>query len=879
MKSVKKKNRVPNLKSNYLAVVLLLSVIFIAFLASGILSDGARNYYKLDETSGNPIDFLGRGTAATTGASVIQGVNGIIGTAYHLNRESTISGINITDGFNNDGLAYESWTLNVWGFTNTTGGTTGRIFGRIQSISGDDLGEEIFGSGGGAWQYNHHNNSGIVTTLVVGDQTPDEFQMFTITGNSTTLRFFVNASSVFGEAINTSSGQFNFTNLTNLVFGATNKNGGLESALNGTIDEIGFWDRELSRSEIDELYNAGAARRLGTVVFLNSPANATTIATLDFNITVIPEAQDNGVGVNITNVTLFIWNATNDLVNNTEFSILTGNVSNTTIIGLNSLDLGTYIWNGFACTINQTDHPCNFGGNQTFTNGIEIISSLFNATTTETAFESFTQNITIPNGVTIASVSFRYNGSTTAISPTNTGGNNFTLVRSFDIPLVNGTIPFSWNVTIDSTTEEIGINNQNVNLANLSICGASPQNVPYVNFTFTNETTAQEEVTASIPLSTFTYFLGKGSENRTLSFSNTSLIPSFAFCFSPPDQSIISDIDLKYTNPASQQRSFISRLGKFTNITTNQNLFLLPSQSGLFSRFQALTSTGVPVSNVQATITRDLAGSQITVSSAFTDDSGFVSFFLNPDITYTATFSKSPFPSNVFTFVPSTDLRTVIISSADVLTNGTSITQGTTYVITPASGALNNNTDVLFGFNVTSSQTITLISMSITNSTGSQVGFSSNSDQGFISLNINTGTNRTFIGRYIIQTGEESFSVTKIYTIGATFTGDYSIFNQFSLFTDYGFTDFWRILLALSIMLAVMIFLSTQELVDTSESKIAVAVLLIWAFSLVGWFDTGLAVNGANEGLNQLTKFSSQFGIAILSTGAGFFFVFRRIFI
>jgi len=112
----------------------------------------------------------------------------------------------------------------------------------------------------------------------------------------------------------------------------------------------------------------------------------------------------------------------------------------------------------------------------------------------------------------------------------------------------------------------------------------------------------------------------------------------------------------------------------------------------------------------------------------------------------------------------------------------------------------------------------------------------------------------------------------------ARFVGDYSIFRQLTLFTTYGFSDFIRLFLVILTIMGIMIFMSQKEIIEASESKIAVALLLIWAFSVVGWLDTGLATSTTSTGINRLAELSSQYGIAILSTGAGLFFIMRKIF-
>ncbi|KKK86473.1 hypothetical protein LCGC14_2762910, partial [marine sediment metagenome] len=64
-----------------------------------------------------------------------------------------------------------------------------------------------------------------------------------------------------------------------------------------------------------------------------------------------------------------------------------------------------------------------------------------------------------------------------------------------------------------------------------------------------------------------------------------------------------------------------------------------------------------------------------------------------------------------------------------------------------------------------------------------------------------------------------------------------------------------------------------------SESKVIVSILLIWAFSLVGWLDTGLVSTSSSTGILRLSQFSNQFGVAIVSTAFATFFIFRRVFI
>ncbi|KKL81022.1 hypothetical protein LCGC14_1998900, partial [marine sediment metagenome] len=316
----------------------------------------------------------------------------------------------------------------------------------------------------------------------------------------------------------------------------------------------------------------------------------------------------------------------------------------------------------------------------------------------------------------------------------------FNISKSINIPTSIGVKSFRFNFTVNSTEINTNLKNQIIDSINFTLCGASPQNVPYINLTFKNETTNQESLNATI-ISTWIYSLSSvGTINKTLSFSNSSENIGYDFCFTPPNRTVNINTVINYNNAQSQQRTF-SLVTALTNLTLSQVLYLLPTTLGLFSPFQVVDNIGNPLSNVKGLITRILGVSTITVTSAFTDDSGFVSYFLNPEVSYIGAFSKAGFSTETFSFTPTADTRTVILGGGTgVIANGTSILTNTTYTITPANRTLTNSTDYLFTFNVSSSQAITFISMNIT-SNGTSHLFVSNAGDGFISgiINITCG--------------------------------------------------------------------------------------------------------------------------------------------
>ncbi|KKM62200.1 hypothetical protein LCGC14_1524080 [marine sediment metagenome] len=652
---------------------------------------------------------------------------------------------------------------------------------------------------------------------------------------------------------------------------------------NGSLDEFGYWGVALTPDDVNDLWNGGSGLAFAgdepstLSMVLDTPADGlnTIITSLNLSTTLTP------TNLNLTNATLMVYNTTTNLFNETTNTVL-GTAVNFSNYSLFSLPQGTYIWNVFGCGVNNTGTVCNIASsNRTFTIGTEVFENSSSNFTYETAQERFVANVSIPESDTISSVELIYNGTAHSATSTLISGSNYTLDSTIDIPLTAvPTADWFWQIHFDGGfVTNTSANAQPVGAINLSLLGQGIGGLTYINFTFQNETTAQETVSATFS-STWSYFLGSGTINRTLSFTNASENFNYSFQFHPQNRTLSADLSVDYGNGESQLRSFNPALLSLTNVTSLQTLLLLPTVDGIFQQFVTQTAIGATVPDVTFVINRTIGGTPTEISSGTTDSSGFASIFLNPDFSYQAIFSKVTFGDNSFTFQPSNQLRTVIMGGvATAVSNGSIVSVNTTYEIRPTNGSLSNSTSFIFSFNVTSSQPINSIIMNITNASGFQVGFQSDTSTGFISQTINTGENRSFVGTFQYATANETVTVKKVWIIGTEFVGDYSIFRQFSLYTTYGFRDFIRFMLALAMIGGVLIFMTSGETFDTSESKIAVSLLLIWAFSIVGWLTIpGPPTISANATITALAQFGNQYGIAILSSGAGVFFIGRRVF-
>ena len=652
------------------------------------------------------------------------------------------------------------------------------------------------------------------------------------------------------------------------------------------IDDLQFYNGfAWSVADVDFDWNSGVGREANITtpeitISLDTPADNTNIQVdlLNFSATATP------ITANLTNSSLIIYNGTTTIFN--QSSLTMDSSSNSTNYSIFNLVRGTYLWNIQICGLanNASGSSICIAGvsNRTLTIASSPIDSSFPEFTYETAQETFQENVTLLPGDTVTSVDFIYNGTSNTATSTLISGNNFTLQSTIDIPtsaISENTTDFFFSLNLNTGQDNLSTHTHSVGVINLSLFGQGIGGLGYINFTFQNETTAQEKVNATFS-STWSYFLGSGAINKTFTFVNSSENAEYVFQFHPQNRTLFTDMTTDYSNGESQQRTFDPTLLTLTNTTLLQTLLLLPTSDGLFQQFVTQTLLGATVPDVSFVINRSIGGVSTEISSGATDGSGFASIFLNPDFTYTAIFTKILFSDNAFSFQPSSQLRTVVMGGATTaVTNGSTISVNTTFLINPTNTSLANGTDFVFSFNVTSSQPIDLISMNITNSSGFQVGFQSDTSATIISQTINTGENRTFVGTFIIATGNETLVVKKVWNIGIEFVGDYSIFRQFTLYTTYGFRDFIRFILVLSFIAGVLIFMTTGETFDTSESKIGVALLLIWAFSIVGWLTIpGPPVVSANEAITELARFSNQYGIAILSSGAGIFFIARRIF-
>lgn len=430
----------------------------------------------------------------------------------------------------------------------------------------------------------------------------------------------------------------------NTTFGADSGGG---SDLNGSLDEIGFWNRTLTPTEISDLYNNGLGitqqgiDQSALLVTLNSPADTSTITDLVITF----NASINATFSNLTNATLFVYDPSGGIFNTTT-NIITGqNISNTTTFDVGGFFLGDFNWNVLGCAVNNTATICQFASsNFSFTwQSFEIDNETFNTDVFETSNQTFTINLTTQPSILSISADLIYNG-TAFPGTTNCQGINCSISSVIDIELVNAPMSenktFFWNFTIfngtDSLPSNSSVQQQNVTRIFLEQCNA----------TFTTETlnfTAFDEQNLSriSPFQfegTFDFWLGSGAVFRNSSFSQN--VTEMTLCLQPNETiktSAIVNYDEAVNTSTYTDRFFYFDTHEITNITQLISLYLLQSSASTSFILKVQDENLLPVRDALIEIHRFYPGTNEfrIVQIAQTDDNGkSIGFFQTETVDY-----------------------------------------------------------------------------------------------------------------------------------------------------------------------------------------------------------------------------------------------------
>jgi len=305
------------------------------------LSNGLTHYWKLDDYNGTyTIDS--QGLANATGAGLTN-VSGKIGSAL---RSAGVSPLVVSNTYGID--TSRNWSINFWVNFSATSTSYAEFFAAGATNDGS-----YAITTGGSGQYITPTKPGaaeIGCAIATTEVRDSDWHMVTyvVYSNNSFIGYLdgnKNCSIVYATAFNSAS-------TTGHIFSKSGEN------LYATMDEVGFWNRELATSEVVELYNDGNGLAYSMDIFGNTILNFPS----DKQVFGVNEVIFNcsTVGTNIANISLY-HNATGIFELN-DTNIVTGNSNETTFN--KSFSDGSYLWNCLACD----DNNCTFAPlNRTFT--------------------------------------------------------------------------------------------------------------------------------------------------------------------------------------------------------------------------------------------------------------------------------------------------------------------------------------------------------------------------------------------------------------------------------------------------------------------------------------------------------------------------------
>lgn len=462
----------------------------------------------------------------------------------------------------------------------------------------------------------------------------------------------------------------------------------------------------------------------------------------------------------------------------------------------------------------------------------------FNNQSGETAYESYALNLTANSSLT--SVRLFVNAS--HFSTLTQSGSIWNY--STDLPLnLSGNNSFYFNFTYGGNYIISDNSTQLVNKTFFDICN-STLTTKYLNISFKDENTLTG-INASIPTSSFVYYLGSGVINKTLTYSNTTNNHNYTFCATPSNKPFYVLPVVQYRQVSDYpQRIWEPSLRTYNSTITNQVLYLLSTTDGIYVTYQVLNTANSPIQGVDVVASRTISGDTVIVGVGQTDSAGLVTFWMNPDFVHTVTFTKSGYESFTLNHFPTQASYTITLGSTTP--QAEDLTRGITYRVRPTAGtSLPANTMTNFNFTINSTYwTLDSFAFTLTNQLGTVIGgnTSSSSTGGTILNIINTSnySRVTMTPSWVIN-GTDS-SVIYYWGIFDNSAGAWSITNFFTDLSAYAGQGLLGLDSdSLSLLVFIIIFVSVG-IMSYKFGLTSPAVISGVVFVLVFFFDVALGL-------------------------------------
>lgn len=227
----------------------------------GSLTNGLVSYYTFD---GNANDSVGTNDATVLGAVLTNGITGVADSAFYFNGISSYMTAGYTVPSNN------SFTWALWinpSRTNAVQSLVESMYATNVNVMSPLLWLNYNGnafSPGTVYFFSYDNNApdNSVNMLVSSSDLPtNQWTQVAVTSDSLNQRHLYINGQLNASIVASGQGQ----TFSNVIFGADRF---LVDYYDGVMDNVGFWDRPLSSTEVTDLYNAQAVPEPSTYALL-----------------------------------------------------------------------------------------------------------------------------------------------------------------------------------------------------------------------------------------------------------------------------------------------------------------------------------------------------------------------------------------------------------------------------------------------------------------------------------------------------------------------------------------------------------------------------------------------------------------------------------
>lgn len=220
--------------------------------SSSTLNTSLIAYWKLDEASGTRVDSEPTGTPQDlTDNNTVNQTNGVIGSSAWFISANTES-LSRTDS-SDLSISGSSFTVAAW--VQVSSLATQQDVATKYNTSGNREYIVRVNTTGSADLVLSTNGTAVITVSTNSAVTANTWVFIVAGVDASGLMAFISANG--GGKIGLSIAASAIDSAANFVIGSRQSGGAL---MNGFIDEVGFWKKALSASEITELYNSGSGK-------------------------------------------------------------------------------------------------------------------------------------------------------------------------------------------------------------------------------------------------------------------------------------------------------------------------------------------------------------------------------------------------------------------------------------------------------------------------------------------------------------------------------------------------------------------------------------------------------------------------------------------